>query len=130
MAELFDSRELYALSEDLGNVPAKSIRPVIEVMREGANELRDKWRANAKATSGDHAYLYPSSIHATTSLFAHGVEAEIGPVLSMKQGFLGPVLEFGGVHSPPHLDGQRAADDLVPRIVNRVLTVAEGVFDA
>lgn len=126
----FDAREIYALAEDLGSIPASAVRPVIDVMRDGANELRDTWRKNARESSGTHARLYPGSIHATTSLTPSGVESEIGPVLSMKQGFLGPVLEFGGTHSPAHLDGQKAADDVVPRLARRVAIAAEDVFDA
>lgn len=122
-------REVYALSRDLGAIPASSLRPVIGVLRDGANELRDEWRANARSTSGLHARLYPSSIHATTFFTSAGVEAEIGPTLGSRQGFLGPVLEFGGTHSPPHLDGHKAANSVVPRIANRLAIVAEGVFD-
>jgi hypothetical protein len=126
----FDMRELYALSADLGDVPAKALRSVIDVVRDGGTELRDRWKANARETSGTHGRLYPNSIHATTFTTTSGIEAEIGPVTSMPQGKMGPGFEFGSVNQPAHLDGQRATDEVIPRIERRLWLAAEDVFDA
>ena len=116
---MIDVSELHALSRDLGKVSAGTTSAMYDVVKDGANDLRDEWRRNAEQTSGTHARHYPKSITAEMRV-GRGITAEIGPDVRLKQGFLGDILENGGVHSPPHLDGQRAADTMVPRIERRI----------
>jgi len=124
----FDTSELRALAVDLGNVPASAVGAVRDVLRDGANELRDRWKANARATAGKHGRLYPNAITASTTTRSGGVDAEIGPLSSRPQGGMGPGFEFGSVNQPAHLDGQRAADEVIPRLERRLLLAAEDVF--
>lgn len=114
-----DVSELRALARDLGKVSAGTARAMYDVVDEGATDLRDEWRRNAAATSGTHAKDYPRSI-TSDMLVGLSIRAEVGPDPRLKQGFLGQILEYGGTHSPPHLDGQRAADTIVPRIERRI----------
>lgn len=123
----FDDRELTALAVDLGDISVESTARVRGVFREAAHELKNRWRDNAKASSGSHARLYPFSITWDEKL--SGLDYEVGPVDGKNnQGFLGPVLEFGGAKSPAHLDGQRAADAVVPYLERRIALAAEDVF--
>ncbi|WP_416976717.1 hypothetical protein [Streptomyces sp. T028] len=78
------------------------------VVRRGALNVKNGWRANATATAGQHARLYPSSISFDMRPHPRGASAEIGPDKGKPQGALGNLLEFGSVHNPPHMDGARA----------------------
>jgi len=124
----FDTSELDALAIELGDVPADAAVRVRDVFREAAANLKDKWRSNARATAGAHGRLYPNSITYSTRILSGGLEAEVGPESSRPQGGMGPGFEFGSVNQPAHLDGQRAADDVIPRLERRILLAAEDVF--
>lgn len=78
------------------------------VVRRGALNVKNGWRANATATAGRHARLYPSSISFDMRPHPTGASAEIGPDKGRPQGPLGNLLEFGSVNNPPHMDGARA----------------------
>lgn len=126
----FDDRDLTAFTTRLANLSGPTHRATRGVFEQAALDLKNKWRANAAESSGDHARQYPNSI-TYDAKFSTDIVFEIGPNDGPKnQGFLGPVLEFGGTHSPPHLDGQRAADDVIPHLERRVTLAAEDVFGA
>jgi hypothetical protein len=112
-----DARELYALARDFEKIGAKSATVMYGVFKDAGNDLRDEWRANARATSGQHGKHYPNSITADMRVSTN-IEVEIGPDPRLPQG--GMSFEFGSVNQPPHLDGQRAADTVVPRIDRRI----------
>lgn len=116
---MIDTSELTALSRDLGKVSAGTAAAMYDVIAEGAKDLRDEWRANARATSGEHGKYYPDSITFDMRV-GRSITAEIGPDPRLKQGSMGPGFEYGSVNQPPHLDGQRAADTVVPRIDRRI----------
>lgn len=114
-----DDHELRALAVNFGKVSAETTTVLVGVFKEGGNDLRDEWKANARATSGQHGKHYPDSILAKMRLSAD-IEVEVGPDPSLPQG--GMSFEYGSVNQPPHLDGQRAADTIVPRFERRVET--------
>lgn len=121
----FDDRELVALGVELGRMDAKTHRVMRGVFQEAASDLKGEWRKNATETAGEHGRLYPLSIDweekvSTSLLF------EVGPNPDKPQG--GMSFEFGSAKQPPHLDGQRAADKLIPLIARRVAIAAEDVF--
>lgn len=136
----FDDRELRALAVDLGSLGAEAAKRVRGVMQEGSSDLKKKWQANAKESAGAHGHLYPYSIDWEQS--ASGLlEFEVGPNEEKRVngrgsgvgGFVGKAgagYEFGSANQPPHLDGQRAADDIVPLLERRIGIAAEDVFDA
>lgn len=125
----FDARELAALSVALPKMGATVQKATTKVFEEAAAALTEKWRENAKESSGKHGRLYPLSItweqKVSTSL-----DFEVGPESAKPQGGMGPGFEFGSTHQPPHLDGQRAADGVVPPLEARFLGVAAGALDA
>jgi len=114
---LFDASEVYALSRDLGKIGAKSGATMFGVFKEAGKDLEKTWKRNAKATAGVHGKRYPDSI-TTDMRLSTNIEVEVGPDPSRPQG--GMSFEFGSVNQPPHLDGQRAADEVVPRIDRRI----------
>lgn len=146
----FDDRELKALALDLGDGISKDVRDrVKDVMKQGASDLKKKWQANAKESAGAHGHLYPYSIdfdqvtgaRSAGGQFSRDLEFEVGPNEEKRVngrgsgvgGFVGKAgagYEFGSANQPPHLDGQRAADDIVPLLERRIGIAAEDVFDA
>lgn len=121
----FDDRELRALGVDLEDV-AQSAPELRAVFRKGASDLKDLWRDNARKTAGDHGRLYPNAITYETHLTAAGVEAEVGPEKDRPQGNMS--FEYGSKNQPPHLDGNRAADKVMPLLEQRLAETAEELF--
>ena len=115
----FDASDLNRLSADLGKISAGTTKAMFGVFKDGAEDLRDQWRANARETSGQHGRHYPNSITYDVNPGLN-IEFEVGPDPRLKQGSMGPGFEFGSVNQPPHLDGQRATDEVVPRLEKRV----------
>jgi hypothetical protein len=94
------------------------------VVRKGALNVKNDWRANATSSAGRHARLYPASIGYDVTQEPDGASAEIGPDKGRPQGALGNLLEFGSANNPPHNDGGRALDAEEPRMVAAVEAVA------
>lgn len=112
-----DVSELRALSRDLGAIGAKATVVMFGVLREGAVDVRDTWKRNARLTAGQHGKRYPDSITMDARV-GTSIGFEIGPDPRLPQG--GMSFENGSVNQPPHLDGQRAADEVIPRIDRRI----------
>ena len=114
----FDTGQLAALAVDLPNLGRASAKVMDDVIAEGAKDLEETWRRNATLTSGKHGRLYPKSIDRERLLSASGFSWEIGPNPAKPQG--GMSFEDGSVNQPPHNDGKKAANEVVPRIGKRV----------
>lgn len=104
----FNTRELRSLIVDFDKAPARKLNDFRKVVRDGAGMLTVLWKQNARDTAGEHGKLYPRTIGYDT--YSDGLTAEIGPDASRKQG--GMSFEYGSRNQPPHLDGNRAADDV------------------
>lgn len=113
----FDTRDAHALRVELPRIGIKGARVIGDVLVEGGKDLRDTWKRNARETAGEHGRLYPESIESNVALSTDFV-VEVGPNPDKPQG--GMSFEFGSSKQPPHLDGQRAADEVVPRIERRI----------
>lgn len=119
-----DASEVHALSRDLGAIGARSTAAMFGVFKESGEDLRDKWKSNARATSGQHGKRYPDSITMDMKV-SRSIEVEVGPDPRLPQG--GMSFEYGSVNQPPHLDGQMAADEVIPQIDRRI-TAALGLL--
>ena len=115
----FEANELREFAAEMPRLGVAGGRAMVKVMIEGGNELRDKWRDNAKETAGEHGRLYPNSIEANMRV-STDIVIDIGPNPNKPQG--GMSFEFGSSKQPAHLDGQRAADEVLPVIRGRLTT--------
>lgn len=106
MRASFDTRELRSLIVDLDKQPVGKRKKFERVVDDAAGALTQLWRANARDTAGKHGRLYPRTI----GYDRDGLTAEIGPDIRRPQG--GMSFEYGSRNQPPHLDGNRAADDV------------------
>lgn len=122
MSASFDIGGLRGLIPDM-DVSAKALaREARSLVEQSAIDLRDKWRENARETAGEHGRLYPDSIRYQMAGNAYYSAADIAPDPSKPQG--GMSFEYGSANQPPHLDGQRALDELAPRIMRRFDSLA------
>ncbi|WP_137991265.1 hypothetical protein [Streptomyces vilmorinianum] len=103
-----DTRQLDALAAVFRVNAVRAQLQARAVVERGALNIKNGWRANATASSGRHARLYPSTISYDMKPHPTGASAEIGPDKTRPQGALGNLLEFGSVKNPPHNDGGRA----------------------
>jgi hypothetical protein len=116
-----DVSGLLSLAVDLAGASAAVQREAPAVVAKGALNIKNDWRANAIATAGRHARIYPYSIGYDPVVAAAGfVEAIIGPDKEKPQGALGNLLEYGSVNNPPHNDGGRALIAEEPRFIAAV----------
>lgn len=125
----FDTSDLDAFAADLASMSGPTHRAVHGVFEGAAADLKAEWRKNATATAGEHGRLYPYSIDYEQRIGTR-IDFEVGPRTDKPQGDMGPGFEFGSVNQPPHLDGQLAADRVIPHLERRVAIAAEDVFDA
>lgn len=91
---------------------------VTKAVQSTAEELRDQWRENAAQSSGAHGPHYPASINYKMKPALTAIVAEIEPTSGMPQADMS--WEFGSVNQPPHLDGQRALDQVGPSLPRRI----------
>jgi len=117
-----DVSGLEALAADLAHAAAEVDDRCRQVVARGALNVKRDWRANATASAGRHARLYPRSIGYDDPVTVPGVGTSvvIGPDKAGPQGPLGNLLEYGSVHSPPHNDGGRALLNEEPRFIAAV----------
>lgn len=118
-----DVSQIQRLSRDLYRAGAGVQARVRAVVERGALNVKNDWRANATATAGRHARLYPSSISYDVRHYPGGAIAEIGPDKGRPQGPLGNLLEYGSSKNPPHMDGARAIAAEAPRFVEQIALV-------
>lgn len=92
-----------------------AVPEAIAMVTKGSQNIRTDWR---KTWSGiRHAPRLGSSLSYDVSGDWRGVEAEIGADDGpAKQGFLAPIFEYGGLHSPPRPGGQPALEAEEPRL--------------
>lgn len=121
-----DASDFYALSNDLSKVGAKAVPTIRNVMDSAGKAVADEWADNARANVREgHAAAYPDSIDHNALLGASTIGVEIGPNNASKQGFLGRILEEGGSHNAPQMNGVRAIETAAPR-VERMIDSALG----
>lgn len=118
-----DVNQIQRVSRDLYRAGAAVQVQVRAVVARGALNVKNDWRANATASAGRHARLYPSSISYDLRHYPGGAIAEIGPDKGRPQGALGNLLEYGSSKNPPHMDGARAIAAEAPRFAQEIAAV-------
>lgn len=122
----FDTSDVRRLQRHLARSIPLARRDARKVLMRGAMNVKRDWRANARASSGRHAPMYPNSVGFDISSYGPDiVAATIGPDKGAPQGALGNLLEYGSVKNPPHRDGGRALDTELPRFEVQMAIVAE-----
>lgn len=110
----FDASELEQLSDDLAEAVI-DIADVRLVVQKGALNVKRDWQ---NAWSGlAHAPYLAAAVTYDTAVTASGVEAEIGPDKSRRQGALGNLIEFGSANNGPITGGEPALQAEEPRFV-------------
>lgn len=112
---------LAGLARDLAAAGTRVTAAAAGVVAKGALNVKEGARRNATASSGTHAAQYPSTI--TYDLDPDRLGAEIGPE-RRGQGNLGPILEYGSAHNPPHRDLGRALDTEEPLFIAAALAAS------
>lgn len=111
--------DLERLAKDLEQEVVVTAAEIKGVVSKGALNVKRDWQQ--RATGIEHAPHYPRSIGYDLRMF----RAEIGPENTAKnQGFLGPILEFGGAHNAPRNDGGQALDAEGPRFERAIHDLA------
>lgn len=119
---------LDSLVIDLETAGPRALAASRDVTRKAASDLMDRWRVNARATSGKHGRHYPGSITAEARVELGAISYEVGPEVGRRQGGMGRGFEFGSVNQPPHLNGTKAADSVEPGFVAAMTFAAEGLL--
>lgn len=116
MTDIVDAHELFDLAGVLGASGDVALEDAKAIVRHGAQNIKTDWRRAARGIA--HAPRYPASIGYDITVAKREVEAEIGPADGPRnQGFLGPILEFGGAHNAPRNDGGHALDREEPKFI-------------
>lgn len=113
MAVHIDSSNIRDLATDFSSVPARATRAAGRIVERIADEGMTLAKAFAKESAGDHGRHYPRAI---TSERKHplGLTWVYGPDVAKRQG--GMSFERGSRNQPPHLDLNRSADIIGPRL--------------
>lgn len=118
--------DLEGLERHLREAAANITDEVAAVVERGALNVKNEWRTRMRARSrhGRIPHL-PKAISYDVERTPTGVEAEIGPVYSKKQGPLAHLLEFGSVNNAPHQDGAGALESEMDRFYDAIDEVSE-----
>lgn len=129
MSARFDMSDVRRLERHLARAIPRARRDARAVTMRGAVNIKRDWRANARASSGRHAPMYPNSVSFDVNNYGPDIiMAIIGPDKGAPQGALGNLLEYGSVKNPPHRDGGRALDVEAPRFeAQMAIIVARGL---
>ncbi|MET9479877.1 hypothetical protein [Streptomyces sp. NPDC006638] len=119
------ARELYQLANALERNVPQAEAEMTRIVTRGALNVKNGWRANAQASAGRHARLYPYTIGYDVTPIPGGASAEIGPDKGRPQGALGNILEFGTSRQAGHNDGGRALIAEHPQFEAHVLALTE-----
>lgn len=118
--EGIDASDLTALSRDFGKIGAGATAALFDTFKEGATDLRDQWRENARQTAGKHAKHYPDTITVKPRVGLN-IEFEVAPDPRInRQAYLSEILEYGTATNPPHLDATRAIESEGPKLEKAV----------
>ena len=98
-----------------------------KVVSKGSLNVKNAWKKSWTGIA--HAPRIPTSISYDMTSNGFGISSEIGPEDdAYRQGFLGAVLEFGGLHSPPVPGGLPALADEEPKFLVAVEALSKDLL--
>ena len=114
------------LAASFDRIAAEIPKTLQGVVKKGAQNIKDDWRRRwshiAHAPRLRRAVTY--DVHVNKSR----IWAEIGPVEGPElQGFLGPIIEYGGIHNAPIPGGVPASDAEAPRFERAIADAVDGL---
>lgn len=111
------------LASDLDQIATEAKPAMARTLFDVAIEGQKLAREFAKASAGSHGKHYPNSI----TVERRGLlEVEYGPDSALPQG--GMSFEYGSRNQPPHLDLNKSADIVGPKLGEKVLDAVDGLF--
>ena len=119
----FATYEAEKLAIDLAHAPEEAEPELRNAVKETARDLRELWRRNARKTARKHGKYYPRAI--SFDMYPGRLAAEVGPDAHHPKGQGAMSFEYGSRNQPPHLDGNRALDELEPLFVYRATRASE-----
>ena len=111
------------LKTDLESIPERAPADLSRAVRETAVEGNRLAAVFARKSAGRHGVHYPDAI---TVEQRGPYRYEYGPDSSMPQG--GMEFEWGSRNQPAHLDLNRSADIIGPKLADRVDRALQGLF--
>lgn len=114
---------LDSLDRDMRALPAKAARETAKVVRDNARLGNRIAKANAKQSAGRHGKHYHKAFTAEP---IGPFEWEYGPDSARPQG--GMSFEYGSRNQPPHLDLNKSADVIGPKLRDDVGDMLDGLF--
>lgn len=111
------------LDRDMRAIPVTAARETAKLLRDNAKDGNRRAKAFAKASAGKHGKHYHKAftveaINPTTWVY--------GPDASKPQGDMS--FEFGSRNQPPHLDLNKSADVIGPKLGEDVRKMIDGLF--
>ena len=121
---------LTELQAALAHAEADVGKETRQVVSRGALQVKKEWQQRWSRIA--HAPHIPRSINYDLTTTGDGTSADIGPDRALGpelQGFLGSILEYGGIHSGPNPGGLPAIDAEEPRFERAMGDLGESLLD-
>jgi len=123
----FDFSEMKNLAVSFGQVPPALKKNLVKAVAVAALKGKAEWKKAARQNAGPHLPAYPASIdYSKVRVVDGGVETEVGPNLTRKQGFAGIVEDApGGVRGTPQRNYEKASKVIAADLTKGVLIAIE-----
>lgn len=107
---------------ELDAATSRMLPEVVAVTSKGCLNIKKSWQQSWKGIK--HAKVLPYSISYDVTVLPGKVVGDVGPEdTAKKQGFLGGIIEFGGIHNAPRPGGAPALDAEAPRFEAAMLAL-------
>jgi hypothetical protein len=121
-----DASQLQALADDIRAGSRAVVKDARAAVNKGAVNIKNDWRREWAGLS--HAPALAAAITYDVKVAGRGIEAEIGPDPSRRQGPLDNIIEFGTVNNAPHPGGAPALRREEPRFVKAAEDLIAGIL--
>lgn len=135
-----DASDFFRLADDLTDVAADMVPALRGGMESAGVTVANVWKKkaasiqlsgeSAKTRKSSHIKKFPDSISSELKFGGFGsVTVEVGPNEgAANQGFLGPILEFGGTKSPAYMHGDESLRESEGKIAKVVADALDPLF--
>ena len=126
-----DASDFFRLADDLTDVAAEMVPALRGAVEAGGKTVENAWRKKAASiVNNGHAKKFSESITSELKFSGFGsITAEVGPNEgAANQGFLGPIFEYGGTHSPAYMHGDKSLRENEGKVVKLVEDALDPLF--